>query len=278
MKRTILILIIYLLINRCHALGLSTTAGGRSVAMGRTSACEQGLWAAINNPAGLSSAHGWRFGFYYENLWMLKETAYKSGVLAKDLEGIGCLGLTVSQFGWSDHSENLFGLAYARSFGPHLAMGLRADGWWLHWGGDYPDRFAPGFTLGIQSQVTPKLLLGAVLVNPVSSRLKTLNDDALPIIMKLGCSYQFSENFIGLCELEKNSQIQGIRLGTGFEYTLFEKFYIRAGAQYNPNLISFGVGYAIKNLHLDVAAQMHMALGASVMVGGSWEGKRKVKS
>lgn len=264
--KTIYIFVFYLLINRCYGTGLLRSMGGRSAAMGRTSSCEQGLWALSNNPSGLADMQGWQCGLYYENLWMLKETAYKSGGFAKAFEGIGCLGLSVTQFGWSGHSESLFGLAYARSFGPHLAMGLRADGWWLHPGEGYPNRFAPGFTLGIQSQVTERLLLGATWINPIQSRLHTLNEDLLPVVMRLGCSYRFTDDFVGQCEVEKDSQVPGVRLGAGFEYTLFERFQLRAGAQSNPNILSFGLGYAIRNLQVDVAAQMHQALGASLQI------------
>ena len=234
--------------------------------MGKTSACDQGLWALSNNPAGLSHLTGWQFGLYYENQWMLKETGYKSGGIAKTFDGIGCFGLTVNQFGWSEHSENLIGIAYSRDFGPYLSMGLRADLWWLHSGEGYPDLFAPGFTLGVQSQVTDKLMLGAVLVNPIQSRLKTVNEDRLPIVMRLGCAYRFNDDFIGQCEVEKDSQIQGVRLAGGFEYTLLGRFQVRAGAQYNPNVISFGAGYQIRKLQVDVAAQMHQALGASLQI------------
>ena len=273
MKRIILILIIYLLINRCHASGLLKPVGGRAAAMGRTSVCEQSLWALSNNPAGLAELHGWQFGLYYENQWMLKETAFKSGGIVKAFDGIGCFGLSVNQFGWSEHSENLCGLAYARSFGPHLAMGLRADCWWLHLGEGYTDRMAPGFTLGVQSQVSERLLLGATLINPISSRLKTLNGDSLPIVMRIGCAYQFTNDFVGQCEMEKNSQVTGISLGGGFEYTLFERFQIRAGAQYHPNIICFGVGYVIKSFQFDIAAQMHQVLGASMQIGLKYEVK-----
>ena len=234
--------------------------------MGRTSVCEQSLWALSNNPSGLAGLQGWHGGLYYENQWMLKETAFKSGGIAKSLDGIGCVGLSVTQLGWSGHSESLFGLAYARSFGPHLAMGLRADCWWLHPGEGYPNRFTPGFTLGIQSQVTERLLLGALLVNPIQSRLHTLNEDRLPVVMRLGCAYRFTDDFVGQCELEKDSQVHGIRLGGGFEYTLFERFQLRVGAQCNPNILGFGLGYALGHLQVDVAAQMHQALGASIQI------------
>ena len=238
--------------------------------MGRTSVCEQGLWALSNNPAGLAGLQGWQCGLYYENQWMLKETAHKSGGLARAFDGVGCFGLTVTQFGWSGQSENLLGLAYTRSFGPYLAVGLRADCWWLHLGEGYPDKLAPCFMLGAQSQVTEKLMLGATLFNPLNTRWKTLNEDALPVVMRIGCAYRFSEDFVGQCEVAKDSQAHGVSIGSGFEYTLFDRFQLRAGAQYNPNVITFGVGYNIKGLHIDIAAQMHQMLGGSVQVGGSW--------
>lgn len=263
----ILILVYYLFINRCNATGLLNPMGGRAAAMGWTSVCEQGLWALWNNPAGLADMHGWHCGLYYENRWMLKETAYKGGGLTKAFDGIGCFGLSVSQFGWSGLSENLLGLAYARSFGPYLAMGLRADCWWLHLGEGYPDRVEPTFMLGIQSQVTEKLRLGATLFNPMIVRWHTLNEDALPVVVRFGCAYRFTDGFMGQCEVGKNSLTHGVSLGGGFEYILFGRFQIRAGAHYNPNLLTFGAGYHVKGLQVDVAAQMSQVLGYSVQIG-----------
>ena len=272
MKQSILILIASLLINRCHADGLERASGGRAAAMGGTSACEQSVWALHNNPAGLATLHGWHGGLYYENQWLLKEAAFKSGGLAKSFTDIGCFGMAVRQYGWSQFSENLFSVAYARDFGPYLQMGLRADWIWLHFSADYPDRNAPGFELGIQSQVTDRLRLGATLFNPLNTKLKTLNEDTLPIVMKLGLAYRFTEDFTGQLELEKSSLSSGVRIGGGLEYLLFERFSLRAGAQHRPDILSFGVGYALNRLQVDVAAQMHQALGASLQIGitGQW--------
>lgn len=267
MRHTITILIIYLLINRCHAEGLTRVSGGRSAAMGGTSVCEQSIWALQNNPAGLATQQGWHFGLYYENQWLLKETAFKCGGIAKNVPNIGCFGISVRQYGWSQFSQNLFSIAYARDFGPYLQMGLRADWIWLHFGDAYPDRNAPGFELGIQSQVTEKLRLGASLFNPLNSKLKTLNEEALPVVMKVGLSYQLTEDFIGQLEIEKDGQRSGVRIGCGLEYVLFDRFSLRAGAQHSPNILSFGVGYQVRNIHVDVAAQLHQALGPSIQIG-----------
>ena len=124
--------------------------------------------------------------------------------------------------------------------------------------------------LGVQSQVTERLRLGATLFNPLNIRLKTLNEDALPIVMAIGLSYRFTEDFIGQLEVEKDSQRAGVRIGGGLEYMLFERFSFRAGAQHNPNILSFGVGYWVRKIQVDVAAQLHQELGASIQMGISF--------
>ncbi len=268
MRKIVFILSIYLLlINRCYGIDLTKTIGGRSAAMGWTSVTEQSLWAIQNNPAGLAFLRGWHLGIYYENQWFLKETAFKSGVITKSIKSIGVIGLSVNQFGGSSYSENKFGVAYARDFGPYLQVGLQMDYLLFHWSEGYPNKGTPCFELGVQSQVTSKLRLGAYLFNPVYIKLKTINLDPLPIVMRMGLSYQFSENFTGQCEVEKGSDKNGISLRSGFEYMLFKRFFIRAGAQYNPNLISFGAGYKINHLNVDVAAQLHQVLGTSIQIG-----------
>lgn len=264
MKKIISIILYYLLINRCYAIGIIQPIGGRAAAMGCTSVCEQSLWALQNNPAGLATLQGWQAGLYYENRWLLRETAYKSGGVSKAITGIGCFGLSVSQNGWSQYSENRFGLAYARDFGPYLQMGLQVNWLLLHFGEGYEDRNAIAFNLGIQSQVTERLRLGASIFNPLNSRLRTLNEDTLPIVMRIGLSFQFIEGFVGQLEIEKDSQYAGLRLCGGLEYVLFGRFSLRAGAQYNPNIICFGVGYEIKPVFIDIAAQLHQLLGPSI--------------
>ena len=91
-------------------------------------------------------------------------------------------------------------------------------------------------------------------------KLKTLNEDALPVVMAMGLAYQFTEDFVGQFEVEKDSQRSGIRLSGGLEYLMFERFSLRAGVQHNPNILSFGVGYLVRNIHVDVAAQLHQVL------------------
>lgn len=268
MKRVPIIILLLLLHYSIKATDFNRMVGGRAVAMGRTAVAERDVWSVQNNPAGLSLLQGWHLGLYYENQWLLKETAFKSGVMTVSFPKVGCFGLSVNHFGGSQYSESSFGLAYARSFGPYLQMGLRIDYLLLHFSEGYPNRNAFDFALGIQSQITEKLRLGACLIHPVTSRWKTANADQLPIMMRFGMSFQFTKSFNGQIELERDSGRDGIRIGAGFEYQLFDRFWMRAGVEHNPNIFSFGIGYQVGWLKIDISAQMHQVLGPAVMGGG----------
>lgn len=266
MKKLVLIIIFTLLNSRLQAIDLYRVIGGRAAGMGRTGCCDLHFWSLQNNPAGIATLNGWQFGLYYENQWFLKETAFKSGAAVKSIPKVGTIGLLVNQFGGSNYSESLFGLAYTRAFGPYLQIGLRCDYILLHWGESYPHHGGFSFMLGLQSQLTEQLRVGACLAHPLQ-RLQTLHEDRLPVVMRFGLSYRFTKEFMGQCEMERDNSREGIRLKTGIEYEIFKKFRVRAGAQHNPNLLSFGAGYQLKGLEVDVGAEMHTVLGMSIQVG-----------
>ena len=266
MKKVVLIIITLWHCIPSMGIDLHRTIGGRAVAMGHAGACERSVWSLQNNPAGIALIEGCHFGLYYENQWFLKETAYKSGAAVKSIPKAGSIGLLVNQFGGSNYSESLFGLAYARAFGPYLQMGLRCDYILLHWGDSYPHRGGFSFMLGMQSQLTERLRVGACLAHPLQ-RMHTLHEDRFSTVMRFGLSYCFTNEFTGQCEMERDNSRKGIRLKTGIEYEIFKKFRVRAGAQHNPNLLSFGAGYQLKGLEVDVGAEMHTVLGMSIQVG-----------
>ena len=126
MKKLLLFLTIIILTSNLFAHDFINPIGGRAAAMGGSSVASRGLWAMQNNPAGMAYLNKFSLGLYYENRWFLSETAYKSAALAVPIQ-FGCLGLSFNQFGSSKYSENKFGLAYAKDFGPYLQIGLQLD-------------------------------------------------------------------------------------------------------------------------------------------------------
>ena len=267
MKRLILLTALIVSTSALFAYDFIHPMGGRAAAMGGSSVASQGLWAMQNNPAGMANLDKISFGLYYENRWMLPETAYKCGAFALPTK-FGCLGLSFNQFGSSKYNENKFGLAYAKDFGRYLQIGLQLDYLLLKIGNDYGTFQAFTFELGIQSHVTDKLTLGTYIFNPVSFSFKqTLNHEKLPIVFRFGMAYKFTKDFVGQCEIEKNTEREGVSLRGGLEYEVLKNFFIRAGAQSNPGILSFGLGYGIRFAQINVAAQLHNELGASVQIG-----------
>lgn len=266
MKRFFLLLFLLLIGKALLAYDIVSPIGARSGAMGRVTACTQGLWALQNNPAGLSQLDGISFGLYYENRWMQKATAFKSAGGAVPTK-YGTLGLSFNQFGYENYNENKFGLAYAKAFGPYVQLGLQLDYLLMNTGFEYGSQSAVTFELGLQSRITDKFTLGVYVFNPAHFKLNTFNDDPIPVVMRLGLAYRFTKTFIGECEIEKNTDYEGVSFRGGLEYEAVKNFYIRAGAQSNPGIFTFGVGYRISVVQVDVSAQMHQMLGQSLQIG-----------
>ena len=267
MKKLLLIITLIISTSTLFAYDFIHPMGGRAAAMGGTSVASQGLWAMQNNPAGMANLEKISLGLYYENRWMLPETAYKCGAFALPTK-FGTLGVSFNQFGSSKYNENKFGLAYAKDFGRYLQIGLQLDYLLLKIGNEYGSFRAVTFELGIQSQVTDRLTLGTYIFNPVNfSFEQTLNHEKIPIVFRFGLAYKFTKDFNGQCEIEKNTERSGVSLRGGLEYEAFKNFYIRTGVQTNPGILSFGVGYGIRFAQINVAAQLHNELGASLQVG-----------
>lgn len=267
MKKLLLLITIILSTSTLFAYDFIHPMGGRAAAMGGSSVASQGLWALQNNPAGMANLEKISLGLYYENRWLLPETAYKCGAFALPTK-FGTLGVSFNQFGSSKYNENKFGLAYAKDFGRYLQIGLQLDYLLLKIGNEYGSFRAVTFELGIQSQVTDKLTLGTYIFNPVNfSFEQTLNHEKIPIVFRFGLAYKFTKDFIGQCEIEKNTDREGVSLRGGLEYEAVRNLYIRAGVQTNPGILSFGLGYAIRFVQINVAGQLHNQLGASLQVG-----------
>lgn len=268
MKRLYLLLIILSIVGSAVAHDVISPMGGRATAMGGCSVASKGLWGIQNNPAGMAGLEHISLGLYYENRWMLPETAFKCGAFALPVNKFGTIGLSFNQFGGSKYSENKFGLAYAKDFGQYLQIGLQLDYLSIKTTDDYSKLNAVTFELGIQSQVTDKLTLGTYIFNPIDITLKqTINHDKLPIVFRFGASYLFTKGFTGQCELERNTTREGITLRSGLEYEAVKNLYLRAGLQANPGILSFGLGYEISIVQINVAAQLHQQLGNTIQVG-----------
>lgn len=261
MKRNLLLIGLFLFGYHCFSWDLSGIAGARSNAMGNCSVSLNDFWSIQNNPAGMTDYRFFSVGLSYENRFFMKELSFYNTALVMPMK-IGTLGLSYSRFGFENFNENKLGLAYARSFGPHLKMGLKLDYLMFKFSDDYVKRRTATFEFGIQSDITKDLCIGVYIFNPINVKLKTINNERIPVVFRFGLSYQVTKDFLATSEVEYNSD-KSLDYRFGLEYNTLQDFYIRVGVHTNPATTSVGVGYTLNRLVIDVSATMNQYTGVS---------------
>ena len=105
-----------------------------------------------------------------------------------------------------------------------------------------------------------KLTLGAHIFNPIGVKLN--EDENIPSIFKLGLRYDANEKVAIFTEGELESE-QNAKLKFGLEYKIIKQLQLRTGFSTNPAKNSFGIGYTLNNMQLDIALNRHQLLGYS---------------
>lgn len=236
--------------------------GSRAASLGRCSVALSDLWSNHNNPAGLASIDYIGIGISYENRFLLKELGYKNIAFAIPSK-FGSLGISISQFGYKYYNENIFGFSYSKNFGPNLNIGLKLDYIFLKLSEGYNNKSTATFEVGIQYNINKKLRLGAYIFNPIYVKIRSPNDDRIPIVARFGLSYNIIDNFMITTEIEEHSE-KDFSFRLGLEYEIYKNLFIRSGFQMKPELFTFGLGYEYKNFVIDICGEMHHKLGASL--------------
>ena len=261
MKRNLLLIGVFLLCNQCFSWDLSGIAGSRSNAMGNFSVALHDFWSIQNNPAGMAEFRTISVGFSYENRFFMKELSFYNGAFLLPVK-FGTFGLSFSRFGFENYNENKFGLAFARSFGPYLKMGLKLDYLLFNFNDDYEKQKTATFELGLQSNITDDLCVGVYVFNPHAAKLKTLHHIRLPVVFRFGLSYKVTKDFLACAEAEYNSD-KNLDYRFGLEYNALKEFYIRIGVHTSPATATFGVGYTLSRVTIDVSASMNQFTGVT---------------
>ncbi len=235
--------------------------GGRSAAMANASVAFTDFWSLQNNQAGLAFYNHFASGIYFENRFMVKELSLKAGGVVMPVKA-GVLGLNISYFGYPKYNESKFGLAYARSFGDVLAVGVQLDYLLTSIDENYGKKGLVTFEIGLLSKINEHLNLGAHIFNPIQAKLTNENNERIPAIIRLGAAYSFDENIMVSVEAEKDTKTDPI-LKLGLEYRIIKPIYVRGGISTNPGLYSFGFGLDYKKLRVDFSSSVHSVLGYS---------------
>ena len=235
--------------------------GARSASMGNASVSLSDVWSAQQNQAGLGFLKNIAAGAYYENRFSLKELSLKGAVIAVPFNG-GAFGLSITNFGYSEFSENKYCFSFAKAFSDKFSMGLAIDYLTTKISEGYGTKGILAAEFGIQAKPIKDLTIGLHLFNPTRAKLTSYNNERIPTIIRLGADYNFSDKVTLAIETEKDIAQYSI-LKVGIEYKVVKEFYLRGGIVTNPLLSSFGCGLNLKNFKIDLSANYHQILGVS---------------
>lgn len=236
--------------------------GARAAALSNAVVSQQDVWSVHHNQAGMAFLEDPEVGISYESRFALRELATK-GLVAALPTKFGTFGLNVSQFGYSQYNETKLGVGYARKLAEHVSAGVQLNYLMVSFAeGPYGNRGVLNAELGLQAELTEELTLGAHIFNPTNAKIADYDDERLPVIVRIGADYRFSEKFFTSVEVQKDIDREA-QFRVGLEYQVAEIFFLRGGIGTEPFQSSFGFGMLYKDLKLDIATAYHNVLGYS---------------
>lgn len=232
------------------------------------------VFSFTGNQAALAAVKSPGVGIYGERRFMLTENSVYS-LAAAIPTSLGNIGVQVNYAGFTNFNENKIGLAYARSLGSKLDIGIQFNYYSYRIPG-YGNSSTINFEAGAIMHFSDKLNAGFHIYNPVAGKLGKSGDEKLAAAYKLGAGYDVSENFYVSAEIIKQEDIP-VNVTGGIQYGFKKQFFVRAGFISETGSGYAGVGLAWKALRLDVAANYHPQLGFSpgLSLIANFKGKEK---
>jgi hypothetical protein len=251
--------------------GGNISAGARSSAVANASVCYSDLWSAFNNQAGLANIKKFTTGVYFENRFGLSELGVKSFALGMPAGESAGIALSGTYFGYSLYNEKKIGLGVGKSFGK-VKAGIQLDYLSTVIAENYGTHNAFTGEAGIIAEPLQNFLLGFHIYNPTQAKMADYGDEKIPVMMRLGALYKFSEKVLVSVEDEKEVDAENM-VKAGIDYRIAEPLFLRAGFATNPEIGSFGFGLQFGQFVLDAAASFHQVLGFTPHISLQYEAK-----
>ncbi len=242
--------------------------GARSAALGFTSITTVDLWSSINNQAGLAYIDKLSIGAYTENKFLMSSLCTKSIAIVLPFSH-GSLGISLVQFGESNFNETKIGLSYGMRLGKQISAGIQIFQYSINQIQELGRANLFSFQGGLVYIFDNTFKIGFHFFNP-EFITKSENKLEIPGIFKIGLSYHLSQTLQGFLEIENHSKF-GSGILTGIEYLNSKNIAFRIGYNSLSEKLTFGLGFKLKNLIIDLASNMHQTLGYSPQISLIYE-------
>jgi hypothetical protein len=261
MKPFILTIFLFCTIN-ISAQSYLTSGGAKASSMSDAAVTISDVFAAFNNQACLSLLEKPETGLAIQNRFGMKELNTLSAAFALPLSANkGVFALSVNRYGYKLFNQNKIGLAYAKRLSPVFSAGIQADYLNTHIDEGYGNKSSFTIEGGVLAEFN-KLKAGIHIFNPLHVKFTDYDDERIPVIIKAGISYSFSEKVLAAVEIFKSiNRKETYKIA--LEYHPFKALYIRGGVSTEPVQLTFGFGLKFSQFYADFTSGYFEPLGYS---------------
>lgn len=238
---------------------LEFEAGGRSAGLGNTNSNLKDEWSIFNNVGGISGVENGAVFFGYNRYFGLEGFDKVAAGVIHPLQ-YGNIGLSFFRCGDQLFSEQVISAAFGNRIG-FVNLGFRANYYQMSIE-DFGTAGTLYFDLGGIVELIPKLSFGAYISNFTLSHIYTSEKTTLPVIMKVGFSYQPVNELQLNIDLHKDVDYAPV-IKAGIEYLVSGKLYLRTGINTNPFRSFFGAGILLNRFKVDYAIGANQFLANS---------------
>jgi len=237
------------------------SAGAGEAGKGFVCIIKDGFWSSFHNQAILANNTSFSFGFNYENRFNISELGTRSvGMIIPG--GKASVGVIYSHFGYTDFKRDMSGLACGMKLTNKIAAGLQVDYFAERTVGEYSNIQSVTCEVGLLVNPSENIMIGLHLFNPVPNSLRK---SFLPTSLRIGVGTNLNKLLFTGIEAEMSSG-SNLIFRTGFEYEAAKKLWLRGGFCSDSNSFSFGLGFLLKIVQIDISFVTHEKLGVTSSV------------
>ena len=259
MKKYLLIILAILLLQLAVGQSLRQPVSAIYLGLGAYSTHQVDVFSFVNNQAALAQTKNAAAGVYGEKRFLLAATSmYSAGIALPSSSGN--FGINLVYAGFKNFNEHQLGLAYARSLGPTVDIGLQFN-YYGYRIPAYNNASTVTVEMGALLHLTDHFNVGIHVYNPVGGKMIKTGEQ-LAAVYKMGLGYDVSELFFVGAELVKQENTP-VNINAGMQYQLAKQFFAKMGIATATASTYGGVGICWNTMRLDISGSYHPQLGWS---------------
>lgn len=237
---------------------LWSSSGAAGTGMGSVSSTGKGFWPSFSNQALLAQNRQYSASINCLNRFNIAELGtYSAGLILP--AGKSSAGILFSHFGYSEYSREKIGLACGMQLSEKISAGIQIDYFAVRTSNKYANYQSLTFETGILVHLSDNISAGIQLFNPVPNSLRK---SFLPSSLTAGVGIELNRSLFTAVEVTMSSG-KPLVIRMGFDYEAAADLHIRGGYTTENTSFSFGTGFRLNAVMIDISFATHERLGVT---------------